>query len=30
MEVDERFDAALVGFHRRAAVTIPPLPEVHQ
>lgn len=30
MEVDELVDAALVGFDRREAVTIPPLPEVEQ
>jgi hypothetical protein len=27
MEVDELVDAALVGFDRREAVTIPPLPD---
>jgi len=30
MEVDELVDAALVGFDRREAVTIPPLPDVEQ
>jgi short-subunit dehydrogenase len=30
MEVDELVDAALAGFDRREAVTIPPLPEVDQ
>ncbi|MGJ4948997.1 SDR family NAD(P)-dependent oxidoreductase [Bradyrhizobium sp. HKCCYLS20291] len=30
MEVDELVDAALVGFDRREAVTIPPLPDVDQ
>ena len=27
MEVDELVDAALIGFDRREAVTIPPLPD---
>jgi hypothetical protein len=30
MEVDELVDAALVGFDRREAVTIPPLPDAEQ
>jgi short-subunit dehydrogenase len=30
MEVDELVDAALVGFDRREAVTIPPLPDAQQ
>ncbi len=30
MEVDDLVDAALVGFDRREAVTIPPLPDVEQ
>ncbi|MGJ4930442.1 SDR family NAD(P)-dependent oxidoreductase [Bradyrhizobium sp. HKCCYLS2038] len=30
MEVDELVDAALVGFDRREAITIPPLPDVEQ
>ena len=30
MEVDELVDAALVGFDRREAVTIPPLPDAGQ
>ena len=30
MEVGELVDAALVGFDRREAVTIPPLPDVEQ
>jgi short-subunit dehydrogenase len=30
MEVEELVDAALVGFDRREAVTIPPLPDVRQ
>lgn len=30
MEVDELVDAALIGFDRREAVTIPPLPDVEQ
>jgi uncharacterized protein len=30
MEVDDLVDAALVGFDRREAVTIPPLPDVGQ
>jgi short-subunit dehydrogenase len=30
MEVDELVDAALVGFDRREAVTIPPLPDQDQ
>ena len=30
MEVDELVDAALAGFDRREAVTIPPLPDVEQ
>jgi short-subunit dehydrogenase len=30
MAVEELVDAALVGFDRREAVTIPPLPEIGQ
>jgi uncharacterized protein len=30
MEVDELVDAALVGFDRREAITIPPLPNAGQ
>ncbi len=30
MDVGELVDAALVGFDRREAVTIPPLPDVEQ
>jgi short-subunit dehydrogenase len=30
MEVGDLVDAALVGFDRREAITIPPLPEVEQ
>jgi short-subunit dehydrogenase len=30
MEVDELVDAALVGFDRREAITIPPLPDAAQ
>jgi short-subunit dehydrogenase len=30
MEVDELVDAALVGFDRREAITIPPLPDEGQ
>ncbi len=30
MDVDELVDAALVGFDRREAVTIPPLPDIEQ